>query len=175
MAPTQTYRVPSHAMAPSLLLGEHVTASLDPDYTPRVGDIVVFHPPSGADAATPICGDPQQGARHSAACSMPTSQRSSSTFIKRIVAGPGDTLQIRNGCVLRNGRAAQEPYVQPCDTDPSGNFLTPIVIPPDHYFLLGDNRRVSNDSRFWGPVPRAWIIGDIRTPAAVTDGLTASA
>jgi len=164
MTPTQTYRVPSGAMAPTLRVGEYVTASLDDDYTPRVGDIVVFHPPAGADESTPICGNRQQGAGHSAACSTPTLQKSSGTFIKRIVAGPGDTLQIRDGGVIRNGKAAEESYVQPYDTDPSSSFPTPITIPPDHYFVLGDNRRASNDSRFWGPVPRAWIIGAIRTP-----------
>lgn len=96
-APTLTYRVPSPAMAPTLRVGEYVTVSLDAYYAPRVGDVVVFHPPTGADPATPICGNPQQGAGHSAACSTPTSQKSSGRFIKRIVAGPGDTLQISNG------------------------------------------------------------------------------
>ena len=98
-----------------------------------------------------------------AACSTPTPQKSSWTFIKRIVAGPGDTLQIKNGGVIRNGRAEEEPYLQPDDTGRSDSFPTPVTIPSHHYFVLGDNRRKSNDSRFWGPVPRAWIIGQIRT------------
>jgi signal peptidase I len=65
--------------------------------------------------------------------------------------------------VIGNGKPENEPYIQPRETDRSDNFPTPITIPPDHYFVLGDNRGKSSDSRFWGPVPRAWIIGEIRT------------
>jgi signal peptidase I len=167
MAPTERYRVPSDAMAPTLRLGEYVIAVLDAEYTPRVGDIIVFHPPAGAEGPTVICGDPPQGAGRSAVCSTPTPQMSSYTLIKRIVAGPGDRLEIKNGGVIRNGTAEAEPFIQPDDTDRSDSFPTPVTIPPDHYFVLGDNRRRSSDSRFWGPVPRAWIIGEIRArPAA---------
>jgi signal peptidase I len=175
MIPNRTFRVPSGAMAPTLQLGEHVTASLDPSSTPQIGDIVVFHPPAGADPANAVCGDSRQGAGHSEACSRPTPQRSSQTYIKRIVAGPGDTIAITNGYVIRNGRTENEPYVlQPhrgrprnlppwitLPPSPALNFPTPITIPPDHYFVLGDNRAESDDSRYWGPVPRAWIIGTI--------------
>jgi signal peptidase I len=163
MAPTERYRVPAHAMAPTLRLGEYVTAALDAGYTPRVGHIVVFHPPAGAEGPTVICGNPQQGAGHRAVCSMPTPQKSAYTFIKRIVAGPGDRLEIKNGGVIRNGKAAAVPFIHPDDTDRSDSFPTPVTIPPGHYFVLGDNRRRSGDSRFWGPVPRAWIIGEVRT------------
>jgi signal peptidase I len=114
--PISTYRVPSPAMAPTLRTGEHVAVSLDPRYTPRIGDIVVFHPPAGADAEAPICGNPQQGAGCSAACSTPTSRKSSGRWIKRIVAGPGDTLTLRDGAVIRNREPQEEPYsVLPCD------------------------------------------------------------
>jgi signal peptidase I len=130
----------------------------------------VFHAPAGADAEIPICGDPNQGVGCSAACSIPTPQKSPGRWIKRIVAGPGDTLAIRDGGVIRNREPQEEPYCAlPCDKglplglapDPSCNFPDPISIPPDHYFVLGDNRGASDDSRFWGPVPRAWIIGKV--------------
>ena len=113
--------------------------------------------------------------RHPEACSTPTPERSSQTYIKRIVAGPGDTLAITNGYVIRNGRHEEEPYVLQPHRDgrhnlppgitlpphPDLNFPSPVTIPPDHCFVLGDNRAQSSDSRFWGPVPRAWIIGRI--------------
>jgi signal peptidase I len=73
--------------------------------------------------------------------------------------------------VIRNGKSAEEPYILPCETDPSCSFPTPITIPLDHYFVLGDDRGASHDSRFWGPVPRAWIIGDVRTPPTAIDRL----
>jgi len=166
-----TYRVPSNAMAPTLRLGEQLTVRADPNYEPAVGDIVVFHPPVGAEGATTVCGDPRQGTGSLSACSTPTPQKSDKTYIKRIVAGPNDTLAIVDGRVIRNGSLAEELYVVPGDADhdlpagvtlppnPACNFPTPITIPPDHYFVLGDNRAASSDSRFWGPVPRAWIIG----------------
>ena len=168
---TQTYRVPSAAMLPTLRTGEHVSILLDTDYKPRVGDLVVFHPPSGADALTQICGNPNQGAGHPAACSVPTPERSSQRFIKRIVAAPGETLLIRNGGIVRNGVPDEEPYVLPLPPHaPHVDYPTPITIPPDHYFMLGDNRAASSDSRFWGPVPSSWIIGKVRTHEATASG-----
>jgi signal peptidase I len=126
---------------------------------PSVGDIVVFHPPAGANPEPPMCGDANQGGSHSQACDRPTSAESSQTFIKRVVAGPGDTIYIQNGHVYRNGVREHDRYIEPCGTDPSCNMRTPIKIPPGDYFMMGDNRGASDDSRFWGPVPDKWIIG----------------
>ena len=159
--PTRSYRVPSAAMLPTLPPGSHVTVALDPKYVPKVGDIVVFHPPSGAEPGSPVCGNRDQGAGHSAACDMPTAGESSLTFIKRIVAAPGDTLQIVGGRTVRNGQPATEPFVGPCGPDPMCNFRTPVKVPPGYYFVLGDDRGASDDSRFWGPVRRQWILGRV--------------
>jgi signal peptidase I len=52
-----------------------------------------------------------------------------------------------------------EPYIIPCGHGGACDLPEKITIPPDHYFMMGDNRGASDDSRFWGPVPRAWIIG----------------
>jgi signal peptidase I len=76
---------------------------------------------------------------------------------------------MRDGQVIRNGEEQEEPYVLPshkalpsgAPPDPSCNFPAPIIIPPGHYFVLGDNRRQSTDSRFWGPVRKEWIIGKV--------------
>jgi signal peptidase I len=152
------YRIPSPSMVPTLAVGQRVLTNRLFNH-PSVGDIVVFHPPHGADAAGPLCGGSNQGASHSQACAIPTPQESSQTFIKRVVAGPGDQIAIVNGHVLRNGVAEKDSYTAPCGTDSSCNFRTPIVIPPGDYFMMGDNRGASDDSRFWGPVPAKWIIG----------------
>jgi signal peptidase I len=81
-------------------------------------------------------------------------------FLKRIVAGPGDTITIRAGHLIRDGVAVAEPYATAC---PSGQSLCDCArsarIPPGHWFVLGDNRFNSQDSRFWGPVASSWIIG----------------
>ena len=127
---------------------------------PSIGDIVVFHPPAGADGeGLNECGvQPRQGE----ACRQPTPGESSQNFIKRIVAGPGDELSIRNGHPVVNGvEKTDEPYIRPCErNDPNCNMPKTITIPPDHYFMMGDNRGASDDSRFWGPVPEEWLIGN---------------
>jgi signal peptidase I len=80
-------------------------------------------------------------------------------FIKRVVAGPGDTLAIRDGRVILNGRPQKEPFIRPCSAGQDCNFPRPIRVPPAHWFMMGDNRGLSDDSRFWGPVPKDWVVG----------------
>jgi signal peptidase I len=152
------YRIPSPSMVPTLDVGQRVLTNRLVNH-PSVGDVVVFHPPKGADPATPICGNPNQGAGHSQACGKPTPAESSQTFIKRVVGGPGDRISIRNGHVFRNGVPEKDSYIEPCGSDSSCNFPTPITVPPGYYFMMGDNRGESDDSRFWGPIPDNWVIG----------------
>ena len=59
-----------------------------------------------------------------------------------------------------NGVEAEEDFIRPCRGGNGCNLPQEITIPPDHYFMMGDNRGSSDDSRFWGPVPRDWIIGE---------------
>jgi signal peptidase I len=152
------YKIPSPSMVPTLDVGQRVLANRLINH-PSVGDIVVFHPPAGANSATPQCGDRNQGAGHTQACDAPTPNASSQTFIKRVVAGPGDTIRIIDGQVWRNGVKERAPYTLQCGGGPSCNFPTSIKIPPGDYFMMGDNRGASDDSRFWGPVPDKWVIG----------------
>jgi signal peptidase I len=152
------YRIPSGSMEPTLTIGQRVLANRLTTH-PSVGDIVVFHPPAGADPAVPQCGNPSQGGSGGQACDQGTPQQSSQTFIKRVVGGPGDTISIVNGHVIRNGVPEKDSYTAPCGDAEGCNFRTPIVIPPGEYFMMGDNRGESDDSRFWGPVPAKSIIG----------------
>jgi signal peptidase I len=157
------YRIPSPSMVPTLAVGQRVLTNRLINH-PSVGDVVVFHPPAGATTSggSPICGDSNQGGQGGAgaqACDEPTAQESTQTFIKRVVAGPGDRIQIINGHVIRNGVAEKDAYTDPCGTGAECNFPKTILIPPGDYFMMGDNRGASDDSRFWGPVPDKWVIG----------------
>jgi signal peptidase I len=159
-----TYRVPSSAMEPTLKVGASVRVDTNAfrHANPQVGDIVAFHPPRGADSPLPVCGASREGQGSARPCGVPTSQQSNSTSIKRVVAGPGDRIAIVDGHVVRNGVREREPYVtQPCGGDALCAFPEAIVVAPGYYFMLGDNRRNSSDSRFWGPVPARWIIGKV--------------
>jgi signal peptidase I len=145
-------------MEPTLDVGQRVLVNrfLYHLTDPGIGDIVVFHPPTGADSGTQ-CGV-QHGPRE--ACPRPTKAESSQNFIKRIVAGPGDTLSVRDGHPVVNGEVKdEESYTRPCGTATICNLPEEIKIPAGYYFMMGDNRGESDDSRFWGPVPRDWIIG----------------
>jgi signal peptidase I len=79
------------------------------------------------------------------------------SYIKRVIGLPGDTVEIVNGTVLVNGQTLPEPYVPEEARDQVSMRRTPIDA--DKYFVLGDNRRSSNDSRTWGLVPRSDIYG----------------
>jgi signal peptidase I len=158
------YRIPSGSMEPTLDVGQRILANRMINH-PSIGDIVVFHPPSGADAqGIAVCGDPSEGQSPNGtyfprACDVPTPTQSSQTFIKRVVAGPGDRISIVNGQVIRNGVPEKDSYVNPCGNGPECNFRQTITIPPGDYFMMGDNRASSDDSRYWGPVPDKSIIG----------------
>ena len=152
------YRIPSESMVPTLSVGQRVLVNrIGNNFgEPGIGDVTVFHPPAGAE------NENQCGVRREAdqACPSPTRERADVNFIKRIVAGPGDTLAIVDGHVVRNGKRQPEPFIAPCGGGPECNLSKAIKIPNDHYFMMGDNRGASDDSRFWGPVPRDWIIGN---------------
>nr|WP_231737765.1 signal peptidase I [Terracidiphilus gabretensis] len=93
------------------------------------GDVVVFHYPR----------DPEK------------------SYIKRVIAVPGDRLRIDGGDVILNGRRLEEPYVP--DEYRDSRSLPEMVIPPDYYYMMGDHRSISSDSREFGPVERGLIYG----------------
>ncbi len=154
------YRIPSGSMEPTLKVGQRVLVSRIGMHFggPHVGEIVVFHPPK--DAEQQVCGpQPHMVTPGGAPCDSPEPQEASVNFIKRIVAGPGDTLYIKEGHAYVNGKREKDSYINPCEGGSECNFPTPIKIPAGHWFMMGDNRGESDDSRFWGPVPTSWIIG----------------
>lgn len=87
---------------------------------------------------------------------------SSKVFIKRVIGLPGEMIMIQNGQVLINDQVLPEPYLPRELKTPGGSFLKesmPFQIPKDHYFVIGDNRLGSSDSREWGPLKKELIIG----------------
>jgi signal peptidase I len=105
--------------------------------SPKRGQIVVFNAPSAADRCAPGDGG--------------------STFVKRIVGLPGERISERKGTIFVDGRRLVEPYVDPhLRGTRDGNWPR---VARGHYFVLGDNRTHSCDSRTWGPVPRNSLIG----------------
>ena len=157
------YRIPSGSMLPTVRIDQRVLVDrIGSDFSsPNVGDIVVFHPPKNYNKG---CADPNQGQDGGGPatpqpCAVPWKQPSSQTFIKRVVGLPGDRISIVNGHVIRNGKRESDGYIVQCDGDTACNFPQTITIPKGDYFMMGDNRPDSEDSRFWGPVPRSWIIG----------------
>jgi signal peptidase I len=154
-------------MAPTLTIGQQVKVT-PLTGAPSIGGIVVFRPPR--EAQQEVCGpSPHVIKVGGGACAEPVPEPADVNFIKRVVAGPGDEIYIKEGHVFRRapGQAAfaqeADSYIRPCPEGASEcNFRTPIRIPAGHWFMLGDNRGESDDSRFWGPVPTEWIAGVAR-------------
>jgi signal peptidase I len=153
------YRVPTPSMTPTLEPGDRVIAdriSLDFE-NPGRGQIVVFHPPHckpGHNDATGVCTTTSLNERDGIA---------GTTFVKRVIGLPGETVWASAGHVWvkdRGKKAFQlkEPYTHGLPT----TDLPRQKIPADDYLLLGDNRRVSEDSRIWGVEPRSGMIGIAR-------------
>jgi signal peptidase I len=166
------YRIPSGSMEPTLAVGQRVLVNrIGTDFSdPHVGEIAVFHPPEGAEQEE--CGpEPHMVKLGGEACSQPVPKKDDSVnFIKRVVAGPGDEIYISAGHVYRKAAGTstfvreKDSYIKECGASPECSFAKPIKIPAGHWFMMGDNRGESDDSRFWGPVPTSWIIG----PAVAT-------
>jgi signal peptidase I len=129
----QPVKVEGTSMMPGLTDNERIFIN---KYTYKLGagaiardDLVVFHYPN----------DPSQ------------------SYIKRVIGVPGDTIAIHQGVVYVNGQKLDEPYVP--DEYRDSSEMKPLPIPPDDYFVLGDHRSSSNDSRVWGFVSRPAIYG----------------
>ncbi len=144
------YRIPSSSMEPTLHCarpGSDCEARFSDRvlacrfcfrfWGPKRGDIVVFHTPPLAEVR---CG-------------------AGGTFVKRLIGLPGDRWEERAGFVYINGKRLDESYVKASRRDT--RTISPIKIAPGHYFMMGDNRSSSCDSRAWGTVPHANLIGKV--------------
>jgi signal peptidase I len=161
------FRIPSESMVPTLSKGQRVLVSRVNYHLsePDRGDIVVFKPPVGADTNPGNCGVPDfSPTEMDRPCPRSIEEKSKQNFIKRVVALPGDRLKVERGRVYIDGKLQEEPYIErekTCENnlDSICNLSTEITIPPDQFFMMGDNRGYSADSRYWGPVPREQLIG----------------
>jgi len=158
------YRIPSGSMEPTLAVGQRVLVNRLAG-APHVGEVVVFHPPESAEEQ--LCGLAAESVTpDGAACDATDDREAGVTFIKRIVAGPGDQIYVAGGHVYRRARGhatfvrERDSYIKSCGSSSECDFPRPITIPRGHWFMMGDNRGDSDDSRFWGPVPTGWIIGE---------------
>ena len=150
----QAFKIPTGSMENNLLIGDHLLVnkfvfapepaeferSLLPVREIRRGDIVVFKYPD----------EPQRD------------------FIKRVIGLPGETIELRNKKVLVDGKAIDEPYVHFLEASHETGEITsfdvrerygPVKVPDGQYFVMGDNRDNSQDSRYWGFLPRHYIKG----------------
>lgn len=156
------YQIPSGSMLPTLHINQRVLVDRIGSHfiSPAVGDIVVFHPPASETCVDAGQGENQSGAALPSACDVAQAHASTQTYIKRVVGLPGDRLSIRDGHVFRNGKRESERSTEPCLGSGECNFPATITVPRGDYYMMGDNRPNSLDSRFWGPVPKPWIIGE---------------
>jgi signal peptidase I len=130
----QGMRVPTGSMLPTIQLEDKLLVEKMVKLTDfQFGDVVVFHPPLEANK--------------------------DQDFVKRLIGLPGDTIEIKNSTLFRNGQSVDEPYLKEKMTYSFG----PVQVPIDHYFFLGDNRNDSLDSHLW-PTPfvdKSQLVGKV--------------
>jgi signal peptidase I len=152
------FRIPSGSMVPTLAIGQRVLVDRVSFHfsDPGRGDIIVFHPPKGADGGG-ACGVSHPS---NEPCPQGTKDQSSANFIKRVVGLPGDRLKVVDNHVYIDGKPQKESFARTSPCTDVCNLRREITIPPGYFFMMGDNRGESDDSRTWGPVPKKWIIGN---------------
>lgn len=151
------YRIPSDSMYPTLQVGDRIVVNKTTKDNIKRGDIFVFDAPLGALSDT--CAQAAAGPGKIIPCPRSIGPESKIAYVKRVVGMPGERMNFNNGQVYINGKRLKEPYAQPCLDQAFCSYPGSIVIPKNQYYMLGDNRDYSNDSRVWGPVPKENMIG----------------
>lgn len=165
----QNFKIPSSSMESTLLIGDYLVANKTKYFftDPERGDIVTFRYPADPEEPEP---------RENYVRILPPIYWSKSAFfftyhekknvVKRVIGMPGDKVEMRNKRVYINDELMHEDYVQHLDTRviPGRDYFGPVVVPENKYFVLGDNRDFSADSRHWGFLSRKDITG---TPALI--------
>ncbi len=145
----QTFFIPSGSMEPTLQIGDRILVNKLSYHLHGVdrGDIVVFSRPP-----TENCGGPEVN-----------------DLVKRVIGLPGDVISLSNGYVYIDGKRLDESWLPGSEqgvtvagpTGNSSNLARPYRVPADNYFVMGDNRTDSCDSRYWGPINRSLIVGKV--------------
>ena len=158
----QAFKIPTGSMEPNLLIGDHLLVNK-----------LVFGPSLGAVERALA---PMKDIARRDVIVFKYPEEPERDFIKRVIGLPGDRIEVRHKRVFVNGERLEEPYVYymeeppplPQDMASAGSevsggdpreFYGPVTVPPDHYFVMGDNRDNSQDSRYWGFLPRGYVKG----------------
>jgi signal peptidase I len=135
----QTFYIPSASMEPTLQIGDRIVVNKLSYHLHGVnrGDIIVFRRPPSENCGGPTVPD----------------------LVKRVIGLPGERVSSQGNTVLINGKPLAEPWLP--KGDPLGQAIQPITVPQGEYFVMGDNRSDSCDSRDWGPLPSSYIVGHV--------------
>lgn len=149
----QAFWIPSSSMENTLEINDRVLVNklaYDLGEIER-GDVIVFDDPRGVQDRESVIESVLRNLAESVGLSTPKSE-----FIKRVIGLPGETVEVREGLVHINGEPLREAYLHPRTSMPD---FGPETVPPGHYFVMGDNRNSSQDSRFFGSIEEEAIVG----------------
>jgi signal peptidase I len=150
----QAFKIPTGSMENNLLIGDHLLVNK-----------FVFAPSLGPGERAVM---PEQAIKRGDVLVFKYPDEPERDFIKRVIGLPGETLELRNKKVYVDGRELDEPYVHFLEPASTSQEVTsfdvrerygPVHVPADQYFVMGDNRDNSQDSRYWGFLPRTYIKG----------------
>jgi signal peptidase I len=160
----QAYKIPSGSMERTLLVGDHIIVN-KLDYGFRLPDSIFGLTPFSSVIPYGRYLFPIEPVRRNDVVVFVFPEDRTKDFIKRVVAIPGDTVEVRDGMLYLNGVQVADPRAHfeksPAErqSGSQADYMPPLKLEPNQYFMMGDNRDHSYDSRFWGPITRDAIEG----------------